>query len=173
MHFSLWKVCMHCFWRLICKRTVYDKAYRCKKIDTFCTQNYCPVRKIYTVTPTLSAKCFFLILTSYFPTVCVHTHTHNKISLITFWDIPIFFDSWFVRSLVMNSVSVSSENKEVTFTSVVPPVWMWRKAVCIKEILLLSSPHLSSFYWSKMAHENLSASINILPLYLITNDFLT
>lgn len=40
----------------------------------------------------------------------------------------------------MNSVSVSSENKEVEFTCVVPPAWMWTEAVCIKDFMDVSHP---------------------------------
>lgn len=86
----------------------------------------------------VSAKC--LLLTSYFQPVYGHTRQTMTYSFF-FLDIPVFFDSWLIQTFVTNSVSVSVENKEVEFTSVEPPVRMWRKAMCISNCY--SAAHIS------------------------------
>lgn len=91
--------------------------------------------KVDTDTPALSVKC--LLLTSYFPTNSLWTHTtkyhptgfflgtsHRRSKLISDWH------------LATNSVSVCSENKEVEFTGGVPSIWSRAIHVLIQNGLL-------------------------------------
>lgn len=118
--------------RLICKITVSDKEYR-QRNNTFSTWNDCSIHKIYTDTPTLSVRCLLLFSNS----LWTHTTKYH-------WHSNFFkTDSWLIQSLVMNSVSVSSENKEVEFTCVVPPVWMWRETVYLLIIVALQCMFLT------------------------------
>lgn len=131
----------------ISKGIVDSKLQTFSKFNTFWTWNHNAVHKVHTDTVGLSVKC--LLLTSYFSTLLGQTQQNTAVDSFVLESNPFQTVSWFIQSLVMNSVSVSSENKEVEFTCVVPPLWMWKRALCIKELLLLSSIYLSPFNRSR------------------------
>lgn len=145
------------------------KAYRCK-IDTFCTRNYCPVRKIHTGTQTFKCKVF----TSHkLFSNSLWTHTQQNITdnllrhsnLLWLLIHPEFGHEfslcvqWEQRGGVYKC-GASSLNVEKGCVH-------QRNSVC-------SPAHISLTFIDQKCPMKICPQlyINILPFYLITNDLL-
>lgn len=116
------------------------------KSTLFCTQNYCPVHKIYTGTPTVSAKC--LLLTSYFPTVCGRTQQNITDNLLRHSNLLwLLINPEFGHEFSLCPVRTKRWALQV---------WCLQskcgERLCASKKFCCSPAHISLFYWSKMAH---------------------